>query len=267
AKVWLFFAFQLLIEEPSCLLVRVHPILPEQQVVNLVGINNLLVLNSLRLQSLHKIYSLVDGNIAIVVAMNQQNRGTPLVDRGVWRRSEGELPGLFHIRRLFRKCSLPLPVVYAVEVDSRFKNFGVASKTHCREESTVRAAPQPNSLWIDIGQCLEIVHAGKHIVVFRSATPSCVGRLTKVMTIHDAEPVVHRQNCVSQIGKILILGICVVVVVHVVEAKQHLARWSAMSKDQRGTFAHLILWYKKLAVDCEPIAALEGDLLRNDQLT
>ena len=111
------------------------------------------------------------------------------------------------------------------------------------------------------------MHACQHVVIFRSAAPACVRRLTKVVTIHNAEPVVHGQDRVSQVGKILILGVCIVVVVHVMEPEHHLPGRATMSKDQRWSSACLILRNKELAVDREPIAALERHLLRNDQLS
>ena len=82
--------------------------------------------------------------------------------------------------------------MYTVEVNSGFEKVGVAGKAHRGKESSVRAAPQPDPLWIDIWQAFKVVLAGDHVVVFRSSTPACVWRLTKIMTVHDAEAVIDR---------------------------------------------------------------------------
>ena len=59
----------------------------------------------------------------------------------------------------------------------------------------------------------------KDIFIFRGATPTGVGRFTESSSIHDSEPVIHRQHNVALAGQILIHGIRIVVVVHVVKAQ------------------------------------------------
>src|SRR5579859_5588373 len=88
----------------------------------------------------------------------------------------------------------------------------------------------------------------------------------KIVAIHDAQPVIYREDGVSQAGEILIFSVGVVVVVHVMEAEQHLPAWSAMREDQRGTTSTLVARHEKLSVDRVSIAALEGHLLRHNKL-
>ena len=62
--------------------------------------------------------------------------------------------------------------------------------------------------------------------------------------------------------QILIHRVRVVVVVHVVEAKKHLAYRATMHENQRWAGTALALGHKELPVDFEAVIALENHLLR-----
>src|SRR5262249_1349411 len=94
-------------------------------------------------------------------------------------------------------------------------------------------APDSDPLSIDIRQALQILSARHHIFVLGRTSPSAVSGLAKRASIHDSEPVVYREHHVAQAGQILILGVSVVVVVHVMDRRQHLRRWPAVNKDER----------------------------------
>ena len=60
----------MLVEKVGRRVIRAQPIFVQQQLMNFVGINYLLEVDSLRAQPAHKIYRLRELDVAIVVAVN-----------------------------------------------------------------------------------------------------------------------------------------------------------------------------------------------------
>ena len=60
----------MLVEEIGRRVIRAQPIFVQQQLVNFVGVNYLLELDTLGPQPAHQIYRLRELDVAIVVAMN-----------------------------------------------------------------------------------------------------------------------------------------------------------------------------------------------------
>src|SRR5258708_39960978 len=137
----------------------------------------------------------------------------------------------------------------------------VARKRQRCQQSAVRAAPNADALGINITQPLQILRPCLDISVLRGAAPTAIGRFTKGTPIHNAQPVIDGQHHVTQACQILILGVGVVVVVYVVEPKQHLPWRAAVDEDKRRARLCMALGDKKLAVYFQAIVTLEYDLL------
>ena len=60
--------------------VRAHPIAPTEQIVNLVRHDQFFECNVLRAQLFDQISGLLEGHVAIVIAVDQQHRGAPVRD-------------------------------------------------------------------------------------------------------------------------------------------------------------------------------------------
>ena len=126
--------------------------------------------------------------------------------------------------------------------------------------------PQAELFAIDDGEGLEVFGCSDDVFVFGTTAPSGVRRFAKAATIHDAEPIVHRQHDVAFARQVLIHGVRVVVVVHVVKSEHHLPDGAAVAEDQCGTGFGASGGHKQLTVNLEAIFAGEDDLLGQDQL-
>src|SRR5439155_9854189 len=100
--------------------------------------------------------------------------------------------------------------------------------------------------------------------VFGRAAPHRVWRLAKRASVHDAEPVIHREHGVTFARQILVHRVGVVVILHVMKAEQHLPDRSAVREDERGTALLLVLWREQLAVNFEAVLAFNYHLLWRD---
>src|SRR5690242_2111580 len=73
--------FQFAIEKIGAGFICLHPVLMQQEVMNFVGENELLEMDPLLAQRPRKFYRLREIHIAVVVAVNQQHRRLPFLDR------------------------------------------------------------------------------------------------------------------------------------------------------------------------------------------
>src|SRR5262249_3959311 len=71
---------QLPVEEIRRSLVAAHPVLPQQEVMDLIRNHNLLKLHALPAQALDQVDCLLEGHVAIVVAMDEQHRRLPVIN-------------------------------------------------------------------------------------------------------------------------------------------------------------------------------------------
>src|SRR5258708_3852392 len=74
---WIFRAPQLPIKELRSCLISLYPRPPQQEIVNLVGKNDLLDVNILPPQALYQISGLGERNVAVVVAVHEEHRRLP----------------------------------------------------------------------------------------------------------------------------------------------------------------------------------------------
>src|SRR5215469_1218297 len=88
------------IEEVGGCGIRSNPALPAQESVDFVGQDYLLEGSVLFAQTLHQVNRLAEGDVAVVVAMDQQDRRLPPADVGVGRGCPGEFDGSLFIGRL-----------------------------------------------------------------------------------------------------------------------------------------------------------------------
>src|SRR4029453_9887621 len=135
---------------------------------------------------------------------------------------------------------------------------------HGGQKSAVRAAPETDPLRINIVERLQEFRARDNILVFRRAAPHRLWRLAKGASVHDAKPIIHRENGVTFTRQILIHCVGIVVVLHVMESEEHLPNRSAMRENEGGAASRFFLWREQLAVNFEAVVAIKHDLLWRD---
>src|SRR5271169_3429142 len=124
----------------------------QQKVVNLIGENELLKLDALFLKRLGESYGLFKRNIAIVISMNQKNRGTPGLDGGERRGIPGEAGHIGASLRVVGRNKVAdylVPIVDTVKIHTRCKQIGSARQSERCEVATVAAAPKTDPPGID----------------------------------------------------------------------------------------------------------------------
>src|SRR5581483_12502712 len=128
------------------------PAAPHQETVDFVRDNQLFEGSVLGSQALDQVDGLREGNIAVVIAVNQEHRGFPGAHVGVGGRFPGQLYGRLFVGRFGGNAAEvgafgeeDAPVVYAVEIHARFEEIGIPGQTHGGEEPSVGSAPQANS--------------------------------------------------------------------------------------------------------------------------
>src|ERR1700761_5684482 len=94
----LLMAAKLFAEELRRSAIAFDPAFPEKEIMDFVRKNQLFKLHILFAQSLGQISGLLEWDVAIIVAMDQEHGRFPLIDGGNGRRIEGQLDSLFVIR-------------------------------------------------------------------------------------------------------------------------------------------------------------------------
>src|ERR1700690_3436143 len=124
--------------------------------------------------------------------------------------------------------------MHAVQIYAGRKKIRVGGQSHGGQITAIRSAPQANALGVDIGQALQVFSGRHDVFILGTASPSAVGGLAEVPAVHNSCPVIHCQHHVASARQVLIHRVSVLVVVHVVEAKHHLADRSAVDENQGG---------------------------------
>src|SRR4029077_17113545 len=96
------FSTQLPLKELRTGLISAHPALPQQQIMDLIGKDELLKLDILPSQPLHQVNSLLERHVAIVITVNKQHWRPPSRHRRHWRRIKRQLHRLFCVGRIPR---------------------------------------------------------------------------------------------------------------------------------------------------------------------
>src|SRR5439155_23794043 len=78
-------------EEISRRSVCAHPDLPHQEIMNVIGEDEFLKPNMVLTQTLSKVHGLIEGDITIMIAMNQQHGRPTSCQGGVGRRFKRQL--------------------------------------------------------------------------------------------------------------------------------------------------------------------------------
>src|SRR5438309_8505184 len=151
-----------------------------------------------------------------------------------------------------------------MEIDAGFKNVRVACQAHGGEKSAVRSAPEPDPLRINVVERLQEFRTRHYVLVFGCAAPDRVSWLAKRASVHDAQPIIHRQHGVPFARQILIHRISIVVILHVMKTEQHLPDGSPVREDKSRAALLLVFWREQLAVNFQAVLAFQYDLLWRD---
>src|SRR5581483_9974410 len=115
-----------------------------QEVVDFVGKNDLLKRHAPGPQPLGQVHRLAEGDVAVVVALDEEHGRFPGGNRGVRRRLKGQLGGGKSVGRIAGRPADSAkrgPVVNPVKVNTGGKDVGVPGQAHRGEKSAVGAAP------------------------------------------------------------------------------------------------------------------------------
>src|ERR1700682_4945080 len=134
---------QLPVKEIRGRFVSANPRLPQQEVMNFVRKNNLLKRHMILAQSLDQVRSLLERNVAVVVAVHEQYRRLPCRNGSHWRRVIRQLERFLVIRRRFSgdAANKYRPIVYALKIYACCKHVGIARERQRRHKSAVGSAP------------------------------------------------------------------------------------------------------------------------------
>src|SRR5205085_4028213 len=219
-------------------MIGAQPVLVAQEVVYLVGEDELLKLNVLLAQAAHERDRLTESDVAIIVAVNQEDVRTPLVDRKDRRRLARNLRALRRVERHAQARDQHAPIVDAVQVNTGGEEIGIARKAERRQIAAIRAAPETDVLWINRTTLAQILRSRNDVLILGCATRAPVLRFTKRAPVADAAAIVDREHRVAATGEILIERVGVVIVVEIMPAEEHLAHGAAVHKDDGGRAAH-----------------------------
>src|ERR1044071_6405808 len=162
-------ALQLPFEEVRGRRVGAEPVAVEEEVVHVVGEDDLLELDVLLAQTAHEVYGLREGDVALVVAVDEEHGRAPLLDGADGRRFERDLLRVAAVVVDPRSARDALrPVVHAVHVYARGKEVGVARQSQRRQVASVRAAPEPDALVVDVRAAPQEARCGDDILVLGS---------------------------------------------------------------------------------------------------
>ena len=135
---------------------------------------------------------LVEADVAVVVAMDEEDWGFPARDIGYGRGFEGRFRGFFEVGDLLKAvlgeahAALLGPVVDSVDVDAGGEEAGVLCQGHGREKSAIGAAVDADAGGVHLGLFGEPLAAGFDVLVFRSTGGAAVGRALEIVTVADA---------------------------------------------------------------------------------
>src|SRR5580704_8832097 len=164
----------------------------EEKIVDLVGEDELLDGDAACTEAGHQIDGLREVDVAVVVAMDEENRRFPGVDRADWRGIVGQF-GEFG-RDVFAVPIVGGPIVDAVEVHTCGEDVGVVRETHGGEEAAIAAAPEADAGRVDVGASLQEFSGGDYVAIFGGAAACASGGLAKGASVADAAAVVDGED-------------------------------------------------------------------------
>ena len=122
--------------------------------MHLAGKDEFLEFHSLCSEGFHQPLRLTEGNVAIVIAVNQKDGRAPVLNvgqRGRIERRTLDFTQLIGIQRGERAVAPEAPVVDSVHVDARGKQVAGPRERHGCQVAAIRTAPHADSLGIDVG--------------------------------------------------------------------------------------------------------------------
>ena len=205
-----------------------------------------------------KIDGFGEGNVAVVVALDEEDRRAPRADGRKRRRFPSESRGIGAFRGFVRRGeggNLRVPIVDAVHIDAGSEEIGGAGEAESGQVAAIAAAPQADARGIDVGARAEIESCAFHVVELAGTGGAVVERFAKIEAVADAAAIVHGEDDVAAAGEVLIHGVGVAVIKHVVKAEKHLAARSAVEKAERGMTRAIagIARQKELSVNLHPV--------------
>jgi hypothetical protein len=243
----------------------------EQEAVHLVGEDELLDVHAALSQLLDELDGLGEGDVPVVVPVDQEHGRAPRVERRHRGGLEGEPAELGPRFGLVGRHEVPdarVPVVHAVHVHARPEQVGGTRESHGGQIPAVRSAPQTDAVPVDVLAVGEMEAGAHDVPELRATRGAVVERLPELEPVADAAPVVHREDDRAPVRHVLVERIGVVVIAAVVEPEVHLSPRAAVQEEERrlGRRAAACGRRKELRVDLEPIRGPEYDLLGFDEM-
>ena len=121
-----------------------------------------------------------------------------------------------------------------MNVHPRREHVGIPRQRQRGQVAAVGAAVNPDPIRIDAGLRAEKGGRRLNVAILSGTARAGVRWLMEVVSIADAQPVVHGQNDEPAARQILIERIGVGVIVRVVPPQQHLPRRTTVDVDDRG---------------------------------
>src|SRR6185437_271751 len=131
--------------------------------------------------------------------------------------------------------------MYAVEINPGGKQIRSPREGKGGQITAVRSAPNTNSLRVHVLPRLQVQTSSDYVVELACAPRSVVDRFPKVQPIADAATVIHRKHHVSVIREELVQSVGIRIIVHVMEAQQHLPARPAMKEHQCGMLRNTVV--------------------------
>src|SRR5215831_13464896 len=242
-----------------------QPVAVQKKIVNLVGEDQLLDFDALVAKAGGEVHGLREIDVAIIVAVNEEDGRLPGINGGDRRR----------VVRQFRQVgrnvlAIPVvggPIVHAVKIHAGSKEIRVAPQAECSEIAAVASTPEADALGVNVCAGLQEFSCGDHVLIFRRATSGAARSFTERAAIANTAAVIERENDIAAASEILVHGVGIRVVVYVVPAEEHLANRAAVKKNQSGALVARLCSSKnkKLAMQFEAVNGFEDGLLRNDE--
>src|SRR5260221_3200057 len=196
--------------------------------MHLVREDELLDVHAAWAEARYEVYGLRKDDVAVVVAMDEEDGGFPGVHVGNGR---GIMRKFVQLRgNIFAFPIVGGPIMHAVGIHAGGKNIGVAAEAEGGEITAVASAPEADSLRINVGAALQIFSGGKHILIFRRAASRAARGFAKSAAITDPAAIINRQNDVASTGQKLVHRVAVGVEAPVVPAAKHRAYRPAVEK-------------------------------------
>jgi len=151
-----------------------QPVAVQKEIVNLVGEDELFDFDALFAKTCGEVDSLREIDVAVIVAVDEEDGRRPSVHRSNRRRVVRQL-GKFG-GDVFSVPVVGGPIVDPVKIDTSGEEIRVASEAERREIAAVASAPETDALEVNVGAALQEFSGGDDILVFRRAASGAAGR-------------------------------------------------------------------------------------------